>query len=125
VRRLGLFSAFLVPGSVAAAEPPPASPPISAGPSHSDARVVVPGARNSVTGEPCRPTNVIPAGEGDRLGPQKLIELPPADLHLTVLRQVDGCNEPVIARYNIGSGPVPLPRADSPRAPRPLRPTPL
>jgi hypothetical protein len=33
---------------------------------------------------------------------QRLDRLPPGDLHLTVERQVDGCREPVIVRYNIG-----------------------
>ncbi|HEX8442953.1 MAG TPA: hypothetical protein VF631_04825 [Allosphingosinicella sp.] len=40
-------------------------------------------------------------------GPKKpdfnrLGELPPGDLHLAVMREVDGCQEPVIVRQDIG-----------------------
>jgi hypothetical protein len=39
-----------------------------------------------------------------RAGPlaQRLDQLPPGDLHLTVERQVNGCHQPVIVRQNIG-----------------------
>ena len=39
-----------------------------------------------------------------RQGPrvQRLDQLPPGDLHLTVARQVGGCHQPVIVRENIG-----------------------
>lgn len=33
---------------------------------------------------------------------QRLNELPPGDLHLTVERQLGGCRQPVIVRENIG-----------------------
>jgi len=33
---------------------------------------------------------------------QRLGELPPGDLHLTVDRRVNGCHQPVIVRENIG-----------------------
>ena len=33
---------------------------------------------------------------------QRLGELPPGDLHLTVERRVNGCHQPVIVRENIG-----------------------
>jgi hypothetical protein len=33
---------------------------------------------------------------------QRLDQLPPGDLHLTVERQVNGCHQPVIVRENIG-----------------------
>jgi hypothetical protein len=38
---------------------------------------------------------------------QKLGELPPGKLYLTVDRQVDGCRKPVIVRYNIGATEAP------------------
>lgn len=39
-----------------------------------------------------------------RQGPlaQRLDQLPPGDLHLTVERQLGGCHQPVIVRENIG-----------------------
>jgi hypothetical protein len=37
---------------------------------------------------------------------QRLGELPPADLILTVLRREGGCERPVIVRYGIGGTPV-------------------
>jgi hypothetical protein len=33
----------------------------------------------------------------------RLGELPPGDLHLAVMREVGGCQEPVIVRHDIGS----------------------
>jgi hypothetical protein len=35
-------------------------------------------------------------------GAQRLDQLPPGDLHLTVERQVNGCHQAVIVRENIG-----------------------
>ena len=42
-----------------------------------------------------------------RTGPraQRLDQLPPGDLHLTVERQINGCHQPVIVRQNLG-GPA-------------------
>ena len=37
--------------------------------------------------------------------PQRLDQLPPGDLHLTVERQINGCHQPVVVRQNIG-GPA-------------------
>lgn len=34
--------------------------------------------------------------------PQRLGELPPGDLNLTVDRRINGCHQPVIVRQNIG-----------------------
>jgi hypothetical protein len=44
----------------------------------------------------------------DRKSPgfTKLGELPPGDLHLAVMREVDGCQEPVIVRHDIGGRPA-------------------
>jgi hypothetical protein len=33
---------------------------------------------------------------------RRLDQLPPANEQLTVIRSVDGCQKPVIVRYNIG-----------------------
>lgn len=33
---------------------------------------------------------------------RRLDQLPPANLHLAVLRQVDGCTKPTIIRHNVG-----------------------
>ena len=33
---------------------------------------------------------------------QRLDQLPPGDLHLTVDRQIDGCHQPTIVRQNFG-----------------------
>jgi hypothetical protein len=33
---------------------------------------------------------------------KQLGELPPGDLHLAVMREVDGCQEPVIVRHDMG-----------------------
>jgi hypothetical protein len=33
---------------------------------------------------------------------QRLDQLPPGDLHLTVERQIDGCHQPAIVRQNFG-----------------------
>ena len=40
---------------------------------------------------------------------RRLDRLPPADLHLTVERNVDGCHIPVIVRQNF-AGPTPVQR---------------
>jgi hypothetical protein len=47
---------------------------------------------------------------------QKLGELPPGDLILSVYNQVDGCMEPVIVRYGDGRAPAPAGQ------PKPVRP---
>jgi hypothetical protein len=48
------------------------------------------------------------AGEGAVLQapparPRRLDELPSGDLHLTVMREVEGCQEPVIVRQGYGA----------------------
>jgi hypothetical protein len=40
---------------------------------------------------PCGPARPIPAQTGEAPGARKLGELPPADLHLTVMRSIGGC----------------------------------
>jgi hypothetical protein len=51
---------------------------------------------------------------------KRLDELPSANLTLAVLREIDGCNEPVVVRYGYGSGFEPLksPEAETPRLPK-------
>jgi hypothetical protein len=52
---------------------------------------------------PCRDTGVTFAQDGKvATRPQKLGELPPGSLYLSVVRQVGGCPEPAIVRTGIG-----------------------
>jgi hypothetical protein len=46
-----------------------------------------------------------PDAPGPEASFKRLVELPPANLILTVLRTEDGCIVPVIVRYGIGSAP--------------------
>lgn len=58
----------------------------------------------------CRQTQRIHAAlyrPADRVAPQRLGELPPADHLLTVLRREDGCEKPAIVRSGIGVGAAP------------------
>jgi hypothetical protein len=59
--------------------------------------------------------------DGKAAGLRRLGELPPGNLHLTVVREVDGCHEPVIVRYGIGMGEreTPASRAPLQMPPRP------
>ena len=46
-----------------------------------------------------------PVRHAEAMGParvSRLGDLPPGDLHLALLREVDGCPEPVIIGYNYG-----------------------
>jgi hypothetical protein len=46
-----------------------------------------------------------PVRHAEAMGPlraSRLGDLPPGDLHLALLREVDGCPEPVIVGYNFG-----------------------
>jgi len=40
------------------------------------------------------------------VAPQRLDELPPGRLELTVMRMVDGCPQPAVIRENIGPAPA-------------------
>jgi hypothetical protein len=111
MRHLILLTALLIPGSASAADPVPPPPP---------AGILSPGAKNTVTGEPCMPANVVRARPGDSPRANKLGELPPGDLLLAVLREEDGCHVPVIVRHGVGMNAAPAPR--EPRTPSPLRP---
>lgn len=64
-----------------------------------DAAAICPNGRLDMTRSPVRPE---PAEEAQF---RKLVELPPANLQLAVLRTEDGCIVPVIVRYGIGGRP--------------------
>ena len=52
----------------------------------------------------CQRADVHPADRGVKGEFKRLDELPPAQLVLTVVREVDGCNVPVIVRQGYGLG---------------------
>jgi hypothetical protein len=98
--------------ALAAVAAPFASAPAQS-PSADDPRARPLGGRTD-----CRPPMVRPAdrewkGELRRLG-----ELPPGQLTLTVFREVDGCPDPLIVRYGIGSPEARPPSADRQRRKR-------
>ena len=105
MRHLVLLSAYMILGSASAA---------SAGPV---AVVQTPTTKTTSTGEQCQRNDVIFAQPREAPRPEKLGELPPGNLLLTVVREENGCQKPVIVRYGIGSNHAP---AQQPR--RPLRP---
>jgi hypothetical protein len=39
-------------------------------------------------------------------GLRRLDQLPPANEYLTVIRSIDGCQKPVIVRYNVDGRPI-------------------
>jgi hypothetical protein len=45
--------------------------------------------------------------QGERASPRRLGELPPGDLQLAVVREIDGCQEPVIVRQDFGAARQP------------------
>lgn len=65
-----------------------------------DMPVINPLARNQLK---CPPTSRYEAAKrGGKLGAQKLNDLPMADGYKAVLREVDGCNAPIIVSYGFG-----------------------
>ncbi|MBV9883550.1 MAG: hypothetical protein JO276_11120 [Sphingomonadaceae bacterium] len=100
MRLLAAITLALLPLTAAAATPVP-SP-----------------ARTNAPPAPARQANAVTA-KCDRFGrmqeasvlhdpsprAQRLGDLPPGDLHLTVEREVNGCHQPVVVRENIG-GPA-------------------
>ena len=46
------------------------------------------------------------AGRPDPGGFQRLDQLPPANEYFTVIRSIDGCQKPVIVRYNVDGRPI-------------------
>ena len=97
-----LLPVIALPLLIPAASPAqtPASP---AQPQASPARdmpVINPLSRNSLK---CPPTSRWEAAKrGERLGLKKLNELPAADAYKAVLREIDGCNAPIIVGYGLG-----------------------
>ena len=84
---------LLVPTASVAETPAPATPV-------RDMPVVNPLAQNQLR---CPPTSRYEASKrGGKLGAQKLNELPTADAYKAVLRQIDGCNAPIIVSYGLG-----------------------
>lgn len=66
---------------------------------------LAPGARNRVTGTLCDPARATQVGDRETPKARTLGELPPGNVMLTVVREVDGCAAPVIVRYGLsGSG---------------------
>ena len=53
----------------------------------------------------CKNASAKPVTNEKAVRAQKLNELPNANHYLTVLRTEDGCQKPVIVRYDIGSAP--------------------
>ena len=95
MRRSALLGAILISSAIAA-EPAPGAPPASG---------LAPGARNRVTGELCEPARSVPAARGEAPSAKKLGKLPPGNVVLTVVREMDGCAAPVVVRQGFsGSG---------------------
>jgi hypothetical protein len=67
-----------------------------------------PPADKSDVGKGCMNRGVDYAtAQPDSGGFRRLDQLPPANEILTVLRSVDGCEKPVIVRYNVGGNASP------------------
>ena len=105
MRHLVLLSAVLIIGSASASGAAPV------------AVVQTPKAKTASTGERCQRSDVILAQPRESPRANKLAELPPGNLLLTVVREENSCQKPVIVRYGIGTNVAP---AERPR--RPLRP---
>lgn len=90
MRALALLATVLVVPASGLAEPRRATPPEAS---------AAPAARIDCLNSQVRHAG--PAGPG---GPRSrtLGELPPGNLHLAVVREVAGCQEPVIVGYDVG-----------------------
>lgn len=87
--RLLLFAAALTFPALAAHSKPPVAQSV---------------VRISDTAATCADPALIHQAKPNRKAKMsKLTDLPPANLYLSVLRAVDGCQVPVIVRYGIGS----------------------
>ncbi|WP_454886777.1 hypothetical protein [Sphingomonas oryzagri] len=65
-----------------------------------------PPADQTVSGKGCISHGIDLAGaQPDAGGFRRLDQLPPANEILTVIHSVDGCQKPVIVRYDIGGNP--------------------
>ncbi|HZF95799.1 MAG TPA: hypothetical protein VEZ20_13120 [Allosphingosinicella sp.] len=95
MRSAPFMIAALLSAASSAAQPPapapaPARPPIAAPPSLGTGTCLSDLRREAAS---------TPATSR----PRRLGELPPGDLQLTVMREVDGCHEPVIVRQGFGA----------------------
>ena len=80
------------------------------------AQPVAPGQPRSVSpGRDCYGSIFRYADENKKTRPQRLGELPPGNLILGVVRDIAGCQRPVVVRYGIGAGGTERPRAPRPR----------
>ena len=95
MRHLVLLSACVMVGGAPAAIAAPV------------AVVQTPPAKTTATEGRCQLSDVIFAKPREASRANKLAELPPGDLLLTVVREEDGCQKPVIVRYGIGSNGAP------------------
>jgi len=100
MRRIAAATLILLPLTATAAQPQP-RPPAASPPA-----IEQPSAQAKPRCD--RFGRVEHAGEGAVLQapparPRRLDELPAGDLHLTVVREVDGCQEPVIVRHGYGA----------------------
>ena len=105
MRLLILCAAIALPAGSTAAPPPTSAKPQ---------------ATASSTQAACRSANLHRADSPPKLEMKRLDELPPANLMLAVVREVEGCNEPVIVRYGYrtGFGAPRAPEAEAPTVPR-------
>lgn len=89
MRSLIVVLALILPAASSAEAPPP---PPDAVKSTSPARI-------------CNdPFKLRPTREPRAVKPRRLDELPPANLYLAVVDEVDGCIEPRLVRQGIGAG---------------------
>jgi hypothetical protein len=89
MRLLILCAAIALPASSTAA-PPPAPEKAQ--------------ATASSTKPTCASANVQLADSPPKLEARRLDQLPSANLTLAVVREVEGCHEPVVVRYGYGAG---------------------
>ena len=92
--RAGLLG-LLLTGSVVAVEAVAAPPAVG----------LAPGARNRVTGELCDPARTMQVGTEKAPKARNLGELPPGNVVLTVVREMDGCAAPVVVRQGLSGSP--------------------
>jgi hypothetical protein len=113
MRILLLTGLLAIPAS--AASVPPASTPLFSTSAVSEPVIVVPGLGKPVVNPSpraalglCRKTAAqLAADRGRKAGGgdlfHKLAKLPPANGYVAVYRQVNGCEEPIVVKYGIGS----------------------
>jgi hypothetical protein len=92
-----LFAAVVLPASSAAAPPPAVAPAPAPAPALPQSQGF--GSASAA----CVNPNVHQAEGRGTAEAKRLGELPPANLYLSVMREVDGCNMPVIVNYGVGA----------------------